>query len=154
MKEKHKGFAATLEVMVTMAMLMMFMLVTVYTVRITNAQRYMNTVITSTAASAARWGGVNSNAFKKNVGSGMDGITLAKQQLGSLVNEYNIKFTKSADTITTDDGAITVGITYELPYIGELRNVENGLDKTSGISRTKMSMSVTVYSVMEKGKLL
>ena len=153
---EHEGFATTLEVIVTLAIMTTFLCLTLYILEVMNVQRYMNTVLTSTAAQAARWGGVNSNAYRNNVSS-TPLITSAQNQLNSVASDYGAIITGGPNKITNNNQKITLRISYQLP------NAFHSISKVTSPDgsqydmweKTKnMSMQVSVNSIMEAGKLL
>lgn len=94
LNEKHSGFAITIEVIVTLAMCCIFLTCTLYILKVMNVQRYMNTVMTSTATQASRWGGVNTKTYRNNVSS-TSLINQAQSQLDLIASNFNPKITGS-----------------------------------------------------------
>lgn len=153
---EHAGFAVTLEVLVTLVMMFTFLIMTLYFLRVMDVQRYMNTVMTSTAAQASRWGGVNSNAYRVNV-STTPLITTAQQQLQYVASDFNPVITGSPNKITYNGQKITIKIKYSLPSVFSTASKVYSPSSGSYDMYTKtrnMSMSVSVNSIMEAGKLL
>lgn len=154
--EEHAGFAVTLEVLATLSMLVAFLNATLYILRVMDVQRYMNTVLTSTAAQAARWGGTDSKAYKDNV-SETSLLDNARQQLKHVVSDFGPFIDGNPPKITYNGQPITITIEYNLPSVFSTMSKVNGIDGNSYdmYEKTKkMKMQVTVNSVMEAGKLL
>lgn len=156
LNEEHDGFAFQFEVLATLFMMTVFIVMTLYMLRVMNVQRYMNTVLTSTAATASRWGGVNTNAYLKNVSS-TPLLTTSQHQLDIVAADYGAVITGSPSRITYDSQQITVTIYYHLPPVfstssrvqtiqGTNYNMRNGLNN--------LHMTVNVNSVMSSGRLL
>ena len=155
LKEEHNGFAITLEVIATLAMMTVFLVTTLYILRVMNVQRYMNTVLTSTAAQASRWGGVNSKAFRDNISSTPLLVT-AQEQLNYVAPDFNAKISGNPSKISYNGETITIRISYGLPPVFDTMskvNVPTGSYNLYNQTRN-MKMSVTVHSIMEAGKLL
>lgn len=156
LNEEHEGFALEFEVIATLFMMTVFIVVILYTTRVMNVQRYMNTVLTSTAATASRWGGTNTNAYRTNV-SNTPLLSTAQQQLNYIAGDYNPKISGYPDKISLDSDLITVKITYSLPSIfsttGKVQSVDGSSYDMYNILKD-LSMSVQVNSVMNSGKLL
>lgn len=154
--EEHAGFAVTLEVLATLCMLFVFLNATLYILRVMDVQRYMNTVMTSTAAQAARWGGADSKAYKDNV-SNVPLITTAQQQLNYVAADFSPVISGNPAKITYDSQPITITIRYSLPSVFSTMSKVNGVNGNSYDMYAKtrdMKMQVSVSSVMEAGKLL
>lgn len=156
MKENHNGFAITLEVLATLAMMCVFINFTLYMIRVMNVQRYMNTVMTSTAAQAARWGGANSKAYKDNV-STVPLMQTAQSQLKYVAEDFNPVISGSPEKIENNGDKITITIKYGLPDVfSTMSNINSVSGKNYDMfEKTKeMKMQIVVNSVMEAGKLL
>lgn len=155
MNEEHGGFAVTLEVLCTLVMLCVFLNSTLYILRVMDVQRYMNTVMTSTAAQAARWGGANSKAYKDNVSS-QSLMSTAQDQLNYVASDFNPVITGNPAKITYNSQPITITIRYGLPSLFSTMSKVNGVGSSYDMyNKTRnMSMKVSVNSVMEAGKLL
>lgn len=156
LQEEHDGFAVTLEVLATLCMLVVFLNMTLYVLRVMDVQRYMNTVMTSTAAQAARWGGTDTKAYKTNVSS-TPLMTTAQQQLNYAAADFNPVITGTPAKITYDSQPITISVRYGLPSVFATMSKVNGVDGRNydmySVTRN-MSMQVSVSSIMEAGKLL
>jgi len=160
LNEEHQGFAITLEVMAALFMFTMFTTVILYTIRVMNTDRYMNTILTSTAASASRWGGTNTAAYARNVNSTQNLLTLANQQLAIVAPDYHAQITGGPGTISYDNQLITLTLTYYLPPIfgdtGGMGRVTS-LNSTTSPWQQLMgprSRSISVKSIMNSGILL
>lgn len=155
LNEKHSGFAITIEVIVTLAMCCIFLTCTLYILKVMNVQRYMNTVMTSTATQASRWGGVNTKTYRNNVSS-TSLINQAQSQLDLIASNFNPKITGSPNTIASSNQKITIKIEYSLPNAFEaLSTVNNTSGSYDMYTKTRdMNMQISVYSIMEPGKLL
>ena len=155
LNEEHGGFAITLEVIATLAMMCVFLTMTLYFLRVMNVQRYMNTVMTSTAAQASRWGGVNTKAYSENISSTPLLIT-ARQQLNYAATDFNPIITGTPDKITSNGQKITITVKYSLPPVFSTMSNVNGVSSSYNMyNQTRnMRMSISVNSIMESGKLL
>ena len=155
LNEDHAGFAITLEVLATIYMLFMFVTFTLYFLRVMDVQRFMNTVMTSTAEQSARWGGVNSNAYKSNISTEPLLIT-AQRQLNEIAADYNPSISGSPDKIQNDGDEITIKISYGLPPIFSTMSKVNSLKGSYDAYEVtrNMSMKISVNSIMESGVLL
>ena len=156
LEEEHAGFAITLEVLATLFMITMFISFTLYFLRVMDVQRFMNTVLTSTAEQASRWGGVNSNAYKNNI-SNEPLLTTAQTQLNSIASDFNPKISGTPDKINEDGDKITVKITYSLPKIFSTMSKVNSIDGNSIDTYSTLKnlhMQISVNSIMESGALL
>lgn len=157
--KEHAGFAVTFEVMFTLVLITTFLSFTLYFLRVMDVQRFMNTVMTSTAEQASRWGGVNSTAYKKNI-SNTPLLTTAQNQLNYIARDFNPIITGSPNKIANNDDLITIKITYKLPPIFNTMSKVYGFDSNSasyenlGSQLNDMSMQISVHSIMESGKLL
>jgi hypothetical protein len=161
LQEEHAGFAVTFEVLCTLVMMFAFFFLILFAMMVMNGQRFMNTVMTSTAAEAARWGGMDTNAYRVNVG-GAKLVDNAQSQLNLIVPEFNATITGSPAKIANDGDLVTVRIVYHLPPfwrgIGIVNNPTNGTNfnmydslERGGIG---LSMQVSVTSIMKAGRLL
>lgn len=148
--EEREGFAITLEVLVTLVVITMFLTMNLYILRVMNVQRYMNTILTSTAAEASRWGGTNSNAYRKNVSS-TPLLEIANAQLNAVAPGYNCHISGSPETITSNGEKITITITYQLPSVFQTMSMVGGTNMYLTGTRT---MSIAVNSIMSPGSLL
>lgn len=157
LNDEHGGFAVTLEVLATLVMLFTFLVMILYFLRVMDVQRYMNTVMTSTAAQASRWGGVNSKAYRENISTKPLLIT-AQEQLDSVASDFGATISGTPlDKISYDGERITIKISYHLPEVFSTMSKVNGVSGNSydSFSKTKnMSMKVSVSSIMEAGGLL
>lgn len=136
-------------------MLCVFLNFTLYMLRVMDVQRYMNTVMTSTAAQAARWGGSDSKAYKDNV-SNTSLLVNAQNQLNYVASDFSPIIYGGPAKITYNGQPITISIKYSLPSVFSTMSKVNGVNKSYDLYSTtrNMSMSVSVNSVMEAGKLL
>jgi hypothetical protein len=160
--EEHCGYALTLEVIATLAMASMMITLCLFIVRVMNVQRYMNTVMTSTAADAARWGGNFTKAYRMNVSS-VPLHKVAKDQLDYVAPDFFTQeddgISVTPDFISYDDEPIVVTIQYSLPP-GVFDTTMSRVNSVSGKSVNlytklqRMQMRVKVYSIMNGGKLL
>ena len=155
LNEEQGGFAITLEVIATLAMMCTFLTTTLYLLRVMNVQRYMNTVMTTTAAEASRWGGGNTRAYRENISS-TPLKTTAQQQLYYAARDFNPIITISPDVVRLNSEKITVRIKYSLPPVfSTMSNVSNITGSYDMYNKTRnMNMHVSVNSIMESGKLL
>lgn len=155
LKQEHGGFAVTLEVLATLVMLFVFLIMILYFLRVMDVQRYMNTVMTSTAAQAARWGGVDSKAYEDNISS-TPLLTTAQSQLNLVASDFGAVITGSPDKISYDAQKINIRVSYHLPSVFSTMSKVNGLDSSyDAYNATRnMSMQVNVNSIMESGRLL
>lgn len=155
LNEEHAGFAVTLEVLATLSMICVFVNFILYFLRVMDTQRYMNTVMTSTAAQASRWGGTNTKAYSENISS-TPLITTSQQQLNYVAADFNAVITGSPAKITYDSQPITISIRYSLPSVFSTMSKVNGVGGSYDMYRDTrdMRMSVTVNSIMEAGNLL
>jgi hypothetical protein len=158
--EEHCGYALTLEVIATLAMASMMITLCLFTVRVMNVQRYMNTVMTSTAADAARWGGNFTKAYRMNV-SDVSLQDTALQQLKYVAPDFFVQeddgISVTPDVIQSDDASIVVTVNYSLPGVFDTMSRVNSVSGKSVNLYTKlqrMQMRVKVYSIMNGGKLL
>lgn len=153
---EHNGFAVTLEALATIVMLFVFLIMILYFLRVMDVQRYMNTVMTSTAAQASRWGGVDSKAYEDNI-STTPLLTTAQSQLDLVASDFGARISGNPSKISHDGDQITVKITYHLPPVfstmSQVHSISgNSYDSYSQLAN--MSMQVSVDSIMEAGRLL
>lgn len=156
LNDEHNGFAVTLEVLATLFMFTMFMCTTFYILRVMNVQRYMNTILTSTAAEASRWGGTNTNAYRLNVDT-TPALVKAQQELNYLCLDYGATITGGPSTINAIGDPITIQISYHLPPVFQTFGKVTALDgsQTDMYATTNyLGMQITVYSIMSPSKLL
>ena len=155
LNEEHAGFAITFEVLITLTMIFTFLFLTLFVLMVMNGQRFMNTVLTSTAAQAARWGGVNTKAYALNVG-GKTILAEAQAKLNEIVPEFNAIITGSPNRISSDGDFIIIKISYQLPNawrsIGVVQTPRRSYDMFSDLRN--MHMEIRVRSVMKAGRLL
>ena len=153
--EEHAGFAITLEVMATLFMLFAFISFTLYFLRVMNVQRFMNTVLTSTAEQASRWGGVDSNAYRENVADNSL-LNIATHELKEVAPDFNPSINGTPDKISNDGDKITITISYGLPEafknLSKVTSLEDQYDMYNVTQ--SMHMQVSVNSIMEAGVLL
>lgn len=155
LKQKHKGYAITFEVICTLLMFITFITMTLYVLRVMNVQRFMNTVMTSAAAQASRWGGNYTKAYAINVGK--DPIqAIAQEQLNTIAGDFRPEIVISPEKITSNNDTITVVISYRLPPIFRTMSKINLPEASYDMyDKTKeMKMSLTVRSIMRPGPLL
>jgi hypothetical protein len=159
LQEEHGGFAITFEVLCTITMMFMFFFLILFVMMVMNGQRYMNTVLTSSAAEAARWGGVDTRPYSVNVG-GTKLIDNAQNQLNQVVPEFNAVISGTPAKISTDGELITLRVVYHLPPfwagIGVVNGPDSSFDFYQSLERsgTGLSMEVSVRSIMKAGRLL
>lgn len=153
---EHAGFAITLEVFATLVMMTIFLTCTLYMLRVMNTQRFMNTVLTSTASEASRWGGVNTTAYHDANPSSPLLLKTAQDELDTIAPAFNSTITGSPGKITNNGDPITITIIYHLPSVFSTMSDVNGPSGSYNMfTETKdMHMSITVNSVMEAGRLL
>lgn len=155
LNSKHQGFAMTLEVLAALFMITVLINLTLYNIRVMNVQRYFNTILTSTAAEASRWGGVNTRAYKANV-STTDLLTTAKSQLQEVAPDYKSSITGTPDKISNNSDKITITIYYSLPSVFSTHSKVTSLDgsQVDMYDSNVKKMSISIGSVMESGDLL
>lgn len=156
LNEEHSGFAVALEVLATLVMCCVFLCMILYILRVMNVQRYMNTVMTATAAQASRWGGVSTNAYKNNV-STEPLIVTGQNQLNIVARDFGATLYGTPSKIQNDGDKIKITIKYHLPPVFQTMSKVSSADggQYDMYNKTKnMNMSVTVGSIMEAGKLL
>lgn len=156
LNKEHYGFAICLEVIVTLAMIFIFLNMNLYVLRVMNVQRYMNTVMTSTAAQAARWGGADSEAYAKNISS-TPLLKTAQNQLNMVAMDFSPKISATPDKIKNSGDEITVTIKYHLPPVFSTMSkvYSSSGDSFNMYNKTRnMKMQIKVRSIMEAGKLL
>lgn len=155
MNEEHGGFAVTIEVLCTLIMFTTFLNFTLYFLRVMDVQRYMNTVMTSTAAQASRWGGANTKAYRDNI-SNVPLLVTAQGQLNYVASDFNPVITGTPDKISNNGDKITICINYSLPPVFSTMSKVNGFSSSyDAYNKTRnMRMQISVNSIMEAGKLL
>lgn len=153
--EKHQGFAMTLEVLATLFMLTVLINLTLYNIRVMNVQRYFNTILTSTAAQASRWGGTDTNAYRVNV-SNENLLSIARRQLVEVAPDYHPSIVGSPDKIRSDSDKITVTIYYKLPSVFSTKSKVTAVDgsQVDMFDSKYKSMTISIGSVMGSGELL
>lgn len=153
LKQKHKGYAITFEVICTLLMFITFITMTLYVLRVMNIQRFMNTVMTSAAAQASRWGGNYTKAYAINVGK--DPIqAIAQEQLDRIAGDFRPEIVIFPDKISSNNDPIFVEISYELPPIFGTMSKINLPGASYDMYTKDMKMSIFVRSIMEPGSLL
>ena len=157
LNEEHNGFATTLEVMLTLVVIVMFLTLNLFILKVMNVQRFMNTVLTTTAAEGSRWGGLETNIYRENSRSEITLLEQANQNLESYFKDdlYEIYQPKLSGTSKiNDDRQVTVTINYYIPapFI-DLINW-NGDNNNKAVLGNEREMSVTVTSIVEPGILL
>ena len=123
LKDEHCGFAISLEVMLTLCVLFSFFSFFLYTSRIMNLQKYMNTCMTSAAIQASRYGGNSTKAFRVNVTGGTTISDYYNTKLNQISKEFgsftgaqaNFNLSVSPERINYDGQQITVRLTYQIP---------------------------------------
>ena len=159
LNKEHSGFAITLEVLATLFMFTVFMSIILYTIRTMNVQRYMNTILTSTASSVSRWGGYNTQAYKNNVNSTENLLQTAQKQLEVVapLADWGSIITCDTPSITGNNQYITVKISYHLPPVFQDMSKVTALsgDQYDMYNKTNnLSMSISIKSIMKYGNLL
>lgn len=150
--EEHDGFAISLEVLVTLVSITTFITFTLFFLQVMNVQRYMNTVLTSTAIQAAKYGGTDTNAYRINVSNSKPLMTSAQEALNLYASPYNPRISGSPTKITNANQNITIVLTYSLP--SPFSQFGPGGDATIYNTIKNMRMVVTVESVMDPGGAL
>lgn len=162
LKQKHGGFAMTVEVIATMALISVFVSLTLFILQAMNAQRYMNTVVASTATQAARYGGVNTTAYKASTEDTKSLLQDAKTQVDSILpnSVWHFTITGSPDKITNTNSWIEIKATYTLPNpfgsISKVTDTDNSqidLMDSSFLGGTR-SITMKVRSLVKAGDLL
>lgn len=150
--EEHGGFAITLEVMATLVMITIFLSFNLYILRVMNVQRYMNTVLTSTASEASRWGGVNTNAYKLAIGTEESLLGTAQKQLENVAGDFEPEISGEPSSITTNGDKITITIKYHLP---DVFSTMSHVGSYNMYNKTKdHTLTISVNSIMNSGSLL
>jgi len=154
LQSEHAGFAITLEVLCTLVMMFTMLFLVLFLIMVMNAQRFMNTVLTTTAAEASRWGGVPSRAYELNVG-GTPLLTSSQQKLNATVPEYHAVITGYPNSITYNGQPVTVTVTYHIPTLWNFGKVHIG-NAVANVDNTvrNLSMTVRVASNMGAGGLI
>lgn len=157
LQEEHSGFAITFEVLITVTMIFTFFFLILFVLMVMNGQRFMNTVLTSTAAEASRWGGVKTAAYASNVG-GADIITSAQSQLNSIIPEFFPQIKGTPNKILNDGDNITITISYKIPSafssFGTVARSTGGSYNMYSDLSSRQTMSIKVKSIMKAGRLL
>lgn len=167
LQEEHGGFAITFEVICTMAMLTTMIFLTLFLLMTMNAQRYMHTVLTTTASEASRWGGNNTRAYQLNVDSSKTIQQNAQENLQRVVSQFNPVIRVTPEKISVDGEEITVELRYSIweafKSFGTVQSPtlsgwgSYDLGSASGVGGTlggEMRMSINVSSIMKVGTLL
>lgn len=173
LNQEHGGFAITFEVICTLTMMTTMIFLVIFLMMTMNAQRFMHTVLTTTAAEASRWGGYNTYAYHLNVNgrtdySGENLVQTANKMLISVVPQFNPVLTCDTPKISHNGQKITVEIRYSIwdafKSIGTVnspslnsgwRTLDLGTASGSGGSLGgEMHMKIGVYSTMKAGSLL
>ena len=160
---RDRGFVITVEVMATLVVLTMFLSTSLYVMKVCQVQSYFNTVMTSTAAEASRWGGTNTRPFRENV-STTPILVQAQSELNRNAANYNARITGNPARIMSNSDRITIRIDYSLPSpfsaSGGPGSSYNRVQSVDGSSTDmystlrNMHMQVSVYSIMQPGRLL
>lgn len=166
LNEQHAGFAVTLEVMCTLVMMFMFIFMIIFFMMVMNVQRFMNTVLTTTAAEASRWGGTETRAYQINVG-GTNLIDSAQQMLDNVINYdsngnptgFFATISGTPNKISHDGDEVLITINYHLPSpwktLGIVSSNSQSTDVYSRMEGTSgMEMSIRVKCIMKSGGLL
>ena len=156
LKSDHAGFAMTIEVLCTLVIMWTFLTLSLYTLRVMNTQRYMNTVLTSTAIEASRFGGGDTQAFRQTV-SNQSLSSYFNNMIKNVAPDFNTSISVTPDRITSDNEMITVTLSYQLPSVFSTMGVVNSKDGSSYniYNDTKtQQISVTIISSMKVGDLL
>lgn len=163
LNKKRKGYAIAFEVMITLVLITLYIQVTLYSLVMLNAERYMNSVLTSTAIQTAKWGGTHTNAYLVNqVGgvSGNMGTTIQDNANALLAREgYDRMFGASIlagpKCIDENNDQITVTLRYKMPRftVFSMRFVQ-GDQGYSQMGGDTMTYSIKMHSIMRPGKLL
>lgn len=141
MKRKRKGYMITLEVAVTILTLSLFIQATTYILLTLNTQRYVDTVLTTTAIQTSKWGGTNSNAYFAN-GMDYDVVANAQRELDrNLDPKFKAKITASPSKVTTSNNKVVCTISWTYPGIFFMPEI----DKT---------VTIKLDSIMKPGNLL
>lgn len=142
-KKKKKGYAVTLEVLCSVLAIFIIAHATLNILNMMNAQRYMTTVLTSTASMVARWGGTSTNSYYENVYNGAAGPRiddLANRELERVLNP-KYKYIRNGAAIpyivatpyavTPGNTIISVTLTWKYPtmFIGPWDAEDNGYEQ-------------------------
>lgn len=156
LKRKRKSFVATIEVMVTLVLITMMSSLTLYSIRVMDVQRYMNTVLTNSIAEASRWGGFDTLPYQNNVGGGTI-LGKAQNDLNRFAPDFHPKITGSPNKI----GSTTVvqgRIDYHLPPVyGTISNIvspSTGEEFNMYEGVRNLHMQSSAHSIMQPGILL
>ena len=112
-RKKVKGFAFTLEVIMSLALLAFILNVSTYSMYALNAQRYMDTILTSTAIQAAKWGGTNNSVTQIN--GVPDIIQEANRNLESYAPDFNAKMSGTPKAVSANNNKVTITLDFDYP---------------------------------------
>jgi hypothetical protein len=158
-RDKHGGFVITFEVIMTLVMVTTILTATLYLVKVMSAQRYMNTVLTSTTELVARWGGTDTRPYAENVSS-TPIMTTAQEQLNDIAPDYSPVITCTPSKITTYSQNVSCTITYRIPTAWN-NPLEDGHSKVCGVDSctdldngNPLNMQAFARTTMNPGLLL
>lgn len=141
LRNKRKGYAITLEVLITVLAIVTIINATTYIIATFNTQRYMDTVLTSTITQIAKWGGTNSNAYKAN-NMDYDVIKNAQDELDRKVAPmFNAKIKGGPEKINRNNTKVYVQMTWRYPGIFNYGNIPSNI-------------KIEMDSIMRPGDLL
>lgn len=142
LKSKRKGYAITLEVIMTLALIAMMLEVTTWLMSTMNAQRYMNTVVTSTTAQIAKWGGTDSKAYEAN-GMTYNIIENSQRELDNIVPEsFDATISGGPSVISENNSKVYSKVSWNYPTV-------------FGISiGSRQDVRIEMESIMRPGELL
>lgn len=148
---KVKGYVLTFEVIFTLAMMFTLMTITLYFLSALDAQRYMNTILTSTAIQMSKSGG-RSNSYTRLNGI-EDIISSSQNELDrSMDGSFNAKIDGTPAAVTSTGEKVYVKLTWEYP---PLNIVGYGFNIGDEIAGNKIEMyEIYMDSLVEPGGLL
>ena len=130
-KRKVKGFVLTFELIMTLAMMSVFMTITLFYLSAFDAQRYMNTVLTSTIIQMSNCGGYSNRYTRLN---GINNVLDAANNELSRLQGYNARISGSPDSISVSNQKVQAKLEWRYPkiillnFIISLEDVERELE--------------------------
>lgn len=157
LKQNHKGFAISIEILLTMVMFTQITAFTFYSIRVMNGQRFLSTILYNSAVQASKWGGNDTKAWHSATGYAQTISTFYSNKISSSYKQFNPTLTITPDKITDNNVEITTTLSYSWPSFfksGAIVNSGNVKVDNSTWMNKRVTQTVKINSIMNPGKLL
>lgn len=156
-KQNHKGFAISIEILLTMVMFTQITAFTFYSIRVMNGQRFLSTILYNSAVQASKWGGNDTKAWHNATGHAETISTFYSNKISSSYQQFNPVLNITPDRITDNNVEITTTLSYSWPSFFKSGAIVNSgkvkVDNSTWMNN-RVNQTVKINSIMNPGKLL